>query len=777
MRARNDNWGARALPVFIAAMLLVSSCATYRPAPASAPAVANPKIYLADVSAELTKCWPTNRTVNIVCHGHSVPAGYFRTPAVHTFEAYPYLLHRGLAKRFPHAVINVIVAGIGGENAEQGAERFKRDVLCKEPDVVTIDYGLNDRAIGLKRSETAWRKMIEMALAQHVKVILLTPTPDMTAHLDDPNDALNQHARQIRRLAAKYHVGLVDSLKLFEAKIKAGTPLKDLMAQSNHPNFQGHKIVAAGLLEWFPKPGLALSGARLMAPGAIYAPPQNSVILTPPPPNEPRINGPEVYGVRPGSPFLYRIPCTGKRPISFHAEGLPKGLTLNAASGIITGEIAKPGTIQVTLFARNVFGKARREFRIEVGNKLALTPPMGWNSWYIYLHHVTQAKMCKAADEMIASGMADYGYQYVNIDDCWARQPGLTNSEVGEPVRDTSGQILPNQRFPDIKAMVDYIHAKGLKTGIYTSPGPKTCGGFEGSWQHEAQDARTFADWGFDFLKYDWCSYGKIFLDGDPRLTNTISVQGAKGLAGFKFPYELMSRELQKQHRDIVFNLCQYGLGEVWKWGGDVGNCWRTTDDLGHAMDLALARGAKLPGFYDVAFSNETHWQYARPGAWNDPDYILIGWIGANHGKDFKQTTLTPNEQYSYMSLWSLMAAPLIYSGDMTRLDAFTLNVLCNAEVIAVDQDPLGRQARALRQTPDEYVLVKELEDGSKAVGLFNLSSLPRTISVSWNDLGISGKQTVRDLWRQKEIGSFNKIFEAEVPRHGVALLRLRPEK
>lgn len=515
---------------------------------------------------------------------------------------------------------------------------------------------------------------------------------------------------------------------------------------------------------------LALVCATFAAPGATSTPPEEPVILTPPAPPAPCINGPLVYGVRPGSPFLYRIPCTGDRPMKFSAENLPSGLTLDAHSGIITGTISAVGTNRVTLIAQNPRGAAKREFRIVVGQQLALTPPMGWNSWYIYLHHVTQAAMRDAVDQMIASGMADYGYQYVNIDDCWARQPGLTNSEVGEPVRDANGQILPNGRFPDIKGMVDYIHAKGLKAGIYTSPGPKTCARFEGSWQHEAQDARTFADWGFDFLKYDWCSYGQIFRAGDPRLTNTVSVQAAKGLAGYKFPYELMSRELQKQNRDIVFNLCQYGMGEVWKWGGDVGNCWRTTGDLGAARDT------QLPGFYSIGFSNAKHWQFARPGAWNDPDYLLIGWIGANHGKSSKRTTLTPNEQYSYMSMWSLMAAPLIFSGDMTKLDAFTLNVLCNAEVIAVDQDPLGRQAKILRQTAGEFVLVKDLEDGSKAVGLFNLGEQPAKLAVSWAELGVSGKERVRDLWRQKDLGVFNREFQAEVPRHGVSMVRLWPK-
>ena len=496
-------------------------------------------------------------------------------------------------------------------------------------------------------------------------------------------------------------------------------------------------------------------------------PVEEAVLLTPPAPRQPRLNGPRVYGVRPGSPFLYRIPCTGARPLLFRADDLPDGLTLDSESGIITGKIAKPGTHRVTLFARNAFGSGQREFRIEVGNKLALTPPMGWNSWYIHYDRVSDATMRNAADQMIASGMANFGYQYVNIDDCWMKK------QRDEPYREAEGAVLPNGKFPDMKGLADYIHGKGLKAGLYTSPGLWTCGGYVGAYQHEATDVRKFSEWGFDFLKYDWCSYGHIAQGGDPRATNVAFYgQMAKDLAGFQFPYRLMWGELQKQNRDIVFNLCQYGMGDVWKWGGEVGNCWRTTGDLG------LERGSRLPGFYNIAFSNARHWEFAQPGAWNDPDYILIGWVGDAHGMgEGKKTTLTPNEQYSYMSLWSLMAAPLIFSGDMAKLDAFTLNVLCNAEVIEVDQDPLGKQAKILRQTRDEYVLVKELEDGSKAVGLFNLSSHPRKISVTWNDLGVVGNQRVRDLWRQKEIGSFGKTFEIEISRHGVALVRVWPKK
>ena len=491
---------------------------------------------------------------------------------------------------------------------------------------------------------------------------------------------------------------------------------------------------------------------------AVVAPPEAAVILTPPAPPEPRLNGPQVYGVRPSSPFLYRIPCTGERPMAFAAEGLPAGLALDAQSGLITGRVAKAGIYRATLTAKNVRGTARREFRIVVGNQLALTPPMGWNSWYIHYDRVTEATMRQAADQMIATGMADYGYQYVNIDDCWMVKPGAKEADLGGPPRDDAGRLLPNKRFPNLQGMTDYIHAKGLKAGIYISPGPRTCAGFEGSYGHEAQDVRTFADWGFDFLKYDWCSYG--------------NVAGGNGLEQLQKPYRLMWAELHKLDRDLVFNLCQYGMGEVWKWGGEVGHSWRTTGDLG------LERGARLPGFYGIGFSNARHAEYARPGAWNDPDYILIGWVGDAQGMgEGKPTSLTPNEQYSYLSLWSLMAAPLIFSGDMAKLDAFTLGLLCNAEVIEVDQDPLGKQGRILRQNAREVVLVKDMEDGSKAVGLFNLGRTPAKLSVAWSDLGVTGKPRVRDLWRQADLGQLEKEFALSVPRHGVALVRIWPEK
>lgn len=489
-------------------------------------------------------------------------------------------------------------------------------------------------------------------------------------------------------------------------------------------------------------------------------------ILTPPAPATARINGPKIYGVRPGSPFLYRIPATGEKPMSFTVKKLPDGLKIDKKTGIITGKIAKAGKYPTTLIAKNTKGESKREFTIVVGDTLALTPSMGWNSWYIHTNRVSDSLMRLSADVMINSGMADYGYQYVNIDDCWMNKPDSKNPEETMPMRDENGKMLTNKRFPDMKAMTDYIHSKGLKAGTYSSPGPKTCAGYTGSYQHEKQDAEIFAEWGFDFLKYDWCSYSTV-------------IKGNK-VEDLKAPYKLMWNELKKANRDIVFNLCQYGMGDVWKWGGEVGHSWRTTGDLG-----AVPRSF-VPGFYNIGLSNAIHWEYARPGAWNDPDYILIGWLGNRYGE---KTTLTPNEQYSYMSMWSLMAAPLFFSGDMAKLDSFSLNILCNNEVIDIDLDVLGHQAKIIRNDENGMVMIKDLSDNSKAIGLFNFpgdkKSPPdyfiwdntgdgtKKIVINASEIGITREFRVRNAWTQKDLGVFENTFEIEVPYHGVILLKI----
>jgi alpha-galactosidase len=495
-------------------------------------------------------------------------------------------------------------------------------------------------------------------------------------------------------------------------------------------------------------------------PEAIDAPiiKEKKVILTPKPGPKPKINGPKIYGCRPGRPFIYRIPCTGKRPISFRAENLPETLKLDSDTGIITGTAPKQrGEYNVILKANNKRGSTQRPFTIVVGDNLALTPPMGWNSWYIHYSRVTDGHMRRAVDAMIDFGMADFGYQYANIDDCWMVEPNDEDPKRAGKPRDANGAINSNAYFPNMKGLADYIHSKGLKAGLYTSPGPQTCQRYTGTYQHEQIDAEKFAEWEFDFLKYDWCSYGRV-ADGE-------------GLERMQKPYRKMGDILKNLDRDIVFNLCQYGMGNVWEWAGSIGgNCWRTTGDLG------LARGSELPGFYHIGLSNAKHWEHAKPGQWNDPDYILIGWVGNAHKQaEGTPTTLTPNEQYSYMSMWCLMAAPLIFSGDMEKLDNFTLNILCNAEVIEINQDQLGKQAPIIEKTEDYFIMAKDMIDGSKAVGLFNITEIPTEITVAWNDLRIKGPHRVRDLWRQKNLGTYENQFKAKVPRHGVVFVRLFP--
>lgn len=490
-------------------------------------------------------------------------------------------------------------------------------------------------------------------------------------------------------------------------------------------------------------------------PQPLVAPVEPALILTPAPGPAPRINGPTVYGCRPGNPFLYRIPTTGERPMQFTATNLPEGLQLDGTRGWITGTLPEPGTYEVRLRAANSRGSNERSLRIVCGDRLALTPPMGWNHWYAHYDRITDAMMRRAAEIVVSSGMADAGYQYISIDDCWMNAPQNADPLRVGPLRDDSGNLVPNRHFPDMKALTDHIHGLGLKAGIYTSPGPRTCGGFAGSYQHEAQDARQFAAWGFDLLKYDWCSYGQV-----------AGVDSS--LASFQKPYRLMGDLLRQQPRDMVLNLCQYGMGNVWEWGAEVGgHSWRTSGDLGFELNR----------IFEVALKNAEHRAFNGPGSWNDPDYLQIGYIGSAFGMGQPEPcSLTPNEQYAFMSMWCLMASPLFYSGDLERLDAFTLNVLCNPEVIAVNQDPLGQCARVVRLPEDAFAMVKDLSDGSQAVGLFNPGEFSAELTVEWSALGLNGAQQVRDLWRQKDLGRSGGAYPVTVPRRGGVLLRLRPD-
>lgn len=457
-------------------------------------------------------------------------------------------------------------------------------------------------------------------------------------------------------------------------------------------------------------------------------------ILTPPVPPEPRINGPKVFGVRPGSPFLFTIPATGERPMTFEAEGLPAGLKLDGSTGQLTGVVDKPGTYLVKLIARNRLGTAERTLRLEVGDKICLTPPMGWNSWNCWGCSVTAENVRQSARAMVEKGLINYGWTYINIDDCWH---GKRDPKTGE--------IRSNEKFPDMKALADYVHSLGLKIGLYTDCGPKTCAGYEGSEGHEEQDIMTYAKWGYDYVKIDWC-----YCEGkDPRVA-----------------YKKFGDAIKKAPRDIVFSICNWGRENPWEWGESVGgNLWRTTGDITDTW-VSMSR----IGFGQAGLS-----KYAGPGHWNDPDMLVVGKVG--WGPNLRPTRLTPDEQYTHISLWCLLAAPLLIGCPIEQMDDFTLGLLTNVEVLEVDQDPLGRQADRVAEGENYQVWAKEMEDGSRAVGLFNLDPYDHMkIRVNFSGLGLgSGSYRVRDLWRQKDLGTFSKYFEAEVAPHGVVLIRIFP--
>lgn len=480
-------------------------------------------------------------------------------------------------------------------------------------------------------------------------------------------------------------------------------------------------------------------------------------ILTPKPGPKPRITGPRIFGVRLGNPFLFTVTATGERPMSFGAQGLPAGLVIDSATGQITGSVRKEGEYKVKLIAKNALGTATRDFRIVVGDTIALTPPLGWNSWNCWACAVTDEKVRATAKAMVDTGLINHGWSYINIDDCWMRTESdrggrASDPNLGPPVRDENGDILTNAHFPDMKALCDYIHGLGLKAGIYIGPGPTTCQRFEASWEHELQDAKKFAEWGFDYLKYDWCGYS--------------DVSGRDTLENLQRPYILMRKVLDQVDRDIVYSLCQYGWGEVWKWGEEVGgNCWRTTGDIRDTWESMAGIGFRQA---DLA-------EYAKPGHWNDPDMMVLGKVG--WGPDLRDAQLTPDEQYTHMSLWCLLCSPLLLGCPIEQLDDFTLGLLTNDEVLEVSQDPLGQQARRIVQDGPKEIWAKQMEDGSIAVGLFNRHDYSeQKITLNFDDLSIDGKFRIRDLWRQKDLGIFKDKFEAEVPMHGVVLIKLSSE-
>jgi alpha-galactosidase len=513
----------------------------------------------------------------------------------------------------------------------------------------------------------------------------------------------------------------------------------------------GKLIIAIAITLWTS----LLNGRQALAQDTL-----SKYILTPKPSPAPKINGPKVFGVRPGNPILFTIPTTGTRPITFSATNLPKGAKLDPSTGRISGTITKQGDYLVVLTAKNKLGTSTRTFKICVGETLALTPPMGWNSWNIYASKISQELVLANAKVMANSGLMDHGWTYMNIDDVWQGKRGGKFKA-----------ILPDSTtFPDMQGLVNEVHKMGLKIGIYSTPWVESYGHHVGSSSMNPEgtfepvkeniprnkkllpykigdyvfvynDVKQYAAWGFDYIKYDW---------------NPIEYPETK----------LMSDALRASGRDIVFSLSNStpfaSIAEL----STVSNAWRTGGDIRDEWKSLKSR----------LFTQDKWAQYARPGHWNDPDMMVVGYVG--WGKGIRPSKLTPDEQYTHMSAWCLMSVPLLLGCDLTKLDDFTLSLLTNDEVIAVNQDPLGKQATVISNQGDAGVMAKDLEDGSKAVGLFNPGDAgTQKVVVKWSDLGITGKYIVRDLWCQKDLGTFDNAFSADVNQHGVVMLTIRKAK
>ncbi len=378
---------------------------------------------------------------------------------------------------------------------------------------------------------------------------------------------------------------------------------------------------------------------------------------------------------------------------------------------------------------RSVAGVPLPALRELPANGLARTPPMGWNSWNHFADAVDDRVVRETMDAMVASGLAKAGYVYVNIDDTW------------EGGRDAQGNILANKKVPDMKALVDYAHHQGLKFGIYTTPGPVTCGGYLGSYGHEEQDARTFAAWGIDYLKYDWCSAARIYPSSQMRPV-----------------FQKMGEALERCGRPMVLSLCGYGngtIGDLWTWAPAAGgNLWRTTGDIRDQWKRMS----------EIGFGQGRFAPYAGPGHWNDPDMLEVG----NGG-------MSATEYRTHFSLWCLLAAPLIAGNDLRTMSAETRDLLTNREVIAVDQDSLGRQGTRLLARDGVEIWVKPLEDGARAFGLFNRGEAQATASLTWAEAGLAGPpSSVRDLWQHSAVAPADSGFSAVVPAHGVVMLVVR---
>ncbi|HUX45655.1 MAG TPA: glycoside hydrolase family 27 protein [Terracidiphilus sp.] len=373
--------------------------------------------------------------------------------------------------------------------------------------------------------------------------------------------------------------------------------------------------------------------------------------------------------------------------------------------------------------------------------EVAATPPMGWNSWNYFFGKVTDKDIRAAADAMVSSGMKDAGYTYINIDDTWEGQ------------RDASGELHTNSKFPDMKALADYVHSKGLKIGIYSGPGPKTCAGYAGSLGHEEQDAKMYATWGIDYLKYDLCSFIPAVME--KQAPNDKAAQMRLMIAA----YDKMSKALKATGRPIVFSLCQYGWDAPWEWAPALGgNLWRTTGDINPQWDR----------IYDLLEQQAGLAKYAGPGHWNDPDMLEVG-----NGK------LTPAENRSHFSMWAMLASPLLAGNNLTKMTPEVKSILTNRDVIAIDQDTLGQQATRIYADGEVEVWARHLSGGAMAVAVLNVGSdrySTHPFHLNLDKLDLHGDQQAKNLWTGQDVTLTNDM-PLEIASHDILLVRIADPK
>ncbi len=462
----------------------------------------------------------------------------------------------------------------------------------------------------------------------------------------------------------------------------------------------------------------------------------------------PVINPPTVTANYPNTPFLFAVPTQGVRPIKWTAEGLPQGLQLDSETGFITGSVAEKGEYAVKITAENELGKSTSTLTINIGDLLGLTPLMGWSSWNTFTDKITDSLVRQIADSMVAIGMHDVGYQYVNIDDFWQ----LVD-------RDAYGNIqVDPKKFPNgMKSLIDYVHSKGLKVGLYSDAADRTCGGVCGSYGYEERDAKALAEWGVDLLKYDYCNA--------PEAKDTAIVR-----------YTRMAKALRNTNRSIIFSVCEWGPREPWTWAASVGgNYWRTTWDIRNVWFQDKYTN-HLNSIMQIVDINSQLADYATPGHFNDPDNLVVGIVpdttSVVHNEGTKPTTI--EEQRTNMSLWCLMASPLIASCDIRKMTISSKEILLNTELIAVNQDVFGKQGKKIRDDGDVEVFAKSLSDGSWAIGLLNRNDTSdKIIKVLWSEIGINGKKSVRNLINHTNLGDFSESFENSVKPHQCVVVKL----